>query len=260
MTTKTKSMKMALALLISASAGTLAIATPATAQEMQNFQRYANSGYTYCDAKLMGAIYGQDPYQGKLIIGQKIANGIGSNIPLMLSDSRARGNRCEWSDLPHSYADAEALGNYWGVSPGQAKVKAASYYTGGQSAVVIDALNYGGGNQQNEDEAALISFGNSGFSYCDAKLIGQYFNQSAYEGKIFIGNKIQFGLIENVPWYLARSRDDGNTCDWSDVPYNYDDAARLAGMWNKNIGQAKAAIAELVTNGRSDVVDASLGR
>jgi hypothetical protein len=44
------------------------------------------------------------------------------------------------------------------------------------------------------------------------------------------------------------------------VPYDYSDAERLAGMWNKNIEDTKTAIAQLVTAGRADVVDASLGR
>ena len=261
MATKRKSFKMALALLMSASAGTLAIATPASAQEMDNFQRYANSGYTYCDAKLIGAIYGQDPWQGKVLIGQKIANGIGSNIPLMLRQSRGQGNRCNWADLPHSYADAETLGNYWGVSPGQAKAKAAAFYTNGQAGAVTDALRYGeASGQTSTDDAALMTYASSGFTYCDAKMIGRHFNQDAYQGKVFIGNKIKAGLIENVPWYLDRSREGGNKCDWGEVPYSYDDAARLATLWGKNVGDTKTAIASLVTMGRSDVVDASLGR
>lgn len=261
MATKRKSFRMALALLMSASAGTLAIATPATAQEMQNFQRFADSGYTYCDAKLIGAMYGEDPWQGKLTIGQKIANGIGSNIPLMLRQSRGQGNRCEWADLPHSYADAEALGDYWGVDTSQAKAKAASFYTNGQSGAVTDALRYGGpAGQADTDDAALMTFGSSGFTYCDAKMIGAYFNQDPYRGKVFIGNKIKAGLIENVPWYLDRSRDGGNKCDWGEVAYSYDDATRLASLWGKDVAQTKAAVANLVTMGRSDIVDASLGR
>ena len=257
--TRKSNLKYALALLISASAGSLAVATPATAQDMANFQRYADSGYTYCDAKLMGAIYGEDPYQGKLIIGQKIANGIGSNIPLMLRDSRNRGNRCEWVDVPHSYDDAVALGNYWGVSTSQAKAKAATFYTNGQSGAVTDALRYGGGEQA-ENEAAIQRFGFSGFTYCDAKMIGAYFQQSAYEGKIFIGRKIGVGLIDNIPWYLQRAREGGNKCQWGEGPYGYDDAVKLARMWNKDVAATKTTIANMVTLGRSDVIDASLGR
>lgn len=259
MSRKAKPMKMALALLLSASAGTLAIASPATAQEMENFQRFANSGYTYCDAKLMGAIYGQDPYEGKVIIGAKIANGIGSNIPLMLRQSRGAGNACDWSDLPHSYEDAERLGQYWGVDTAQAKIKAADFYTKGQAGMVTDALRYGG-PELNTEQGAIEAFGRSGFTYCDAKLIGAYFNETPWDGKIFIGNKINYGLIENIPWYLDRSREGGNSCEWGELPYDYSDAERLAGMWNKNIADTKIAIAQLVSAGRSDVVDAGLGR
>jgi len=256
-----KSMNLALALLVSASAGTLAIAAPASAQEQANFERYNNSGYTYCDAKLIGAAFGEDPWQGKLIIGQKIANGIGSNIPFMLDQSRQQGNACDWSDLPHSFDDAVALGNYWGVDTSQAKAKAASFYTGGQAGAVTDALRYGRSTGRVENKtAALDMFFASGFSYCDAKLVGAYFGQSPYEGKMFIGNKIKAGLIENIPWYLDRSRESKVGCDWSDLPYDYSDAERLSRMWNKSIDQTKSAVTQLVMAGRGDVVNASLGR
>ena len=255
----TKSMKLALALLVGVSAGTFAIATPASAQEMDNFQRYASSGYTYCDAKLMGAIYGRDAYQGKLLIGQKIANGIGSNIPLMLRNSRSYGNSCEWSDTGLSYEDAQALSQYWGVSTPQAKVKAAAFYTGGNAGVVSDALRYGDFSPQDETQKNFLAYDRSGFGYCDAKMIGAYFEEGAYEGKIFIGDKIRRGLIDNIPWYLDRAREGGAECEWSDTPYDYDDAERLAGMWNKSVADTKVAVAKLVTLGRSDVVDTSLG-
>ena len=259
MATKTKSLKMALALLMSASAGTLAIATPVSAQDQANFERYAASTYNYCDAKMIGAIFDRDPWGGKIIIGQKIANGIGSNIPLMLRESRTQGNKCGWQDLPHSYSDAEKLGRYWGTSTWEAKTKAAAYYTAGRPKVVAQALASASDDEQRQS-AALSTFFNSGFTYCDAQMIGAYFTQDAYQGKLFIGSKIKAGLISNVPWYLDRAREGGAKCAWGEVSYNYDDAARLATLWGQNVGDTKTTIAQLVTAGRSDIVDAGLGR
>jgi hypothetical protein len=256
-------MKLALALMFGASLGTLAIATPAAAQgEDTTYELYANSGYTYCDAKLMGALYGQDPFQGKLIIGQKIANGIGDNITLILEESRSKGNRCDWADLPHTYDDAEALARAWGVPVEAAKVKAAAYYTDGMPDVVSGALGYPQDDSEGWDgsNVEVFAFGTSGFTYCDAKLIGAFFNQTPYEGKIFIGGKITAGLIENVPWYLDRARKGGTACEWADLPYSYDDAVRLSSMWNKSVEDTKSAIAQLATWGRADIVDTSLGR
>ncbi len=250
------------ALMLSASAGSMVAATPALAQEISEtdrFNLYAESSYNYCDATMVGKYFNTDPYEGKLLIGVKIHNGIGTNIPWILNESRTAGNTCGWQDLPHSYDDAVTLGTYWGVEPYQAKAKAASFYTSGQSGVVTGAL----ANAQSvmvRERGALAAYGRAGFTYCDAKLIGENFGETPYQGKIFIGNKIEFGLIETITDYLDQSRAAGNKCRWGEVPYDYDDAEALAGAWNMAIPSAKTAIARFVTQGRGDIVDASLGR
>ncbi|MEP0191652.1 MAG: hypothetical protein ABJP70_13620 [Erythrobacter sp.] len=249
------------ALMLSASAGSMVAATPALAQisEDQKFQLFANSDYNYCDARLVGKYFNRDTYEGKLLIGVKIHNGIGNNIPLILNESRMAGNTCRWQDVPHSYDDAVALGNYWGVEPHQAKAKAAGFYTSGQSGVVTGALANANSVLVRE-RGALAAYGRSGFSYCDAKLVGANFGETPYEGKVFIGNKVENGLIETVTDYLEQSRDRGNKCRWGEVPYDYDDAETLAGAWNMSIPNAKTTIARFVTLGRGDIVDTSLGR
>lgn len=260
---KRKTAKFALALLFSASTGTIAVTAPAVAMAQDdNFTRYAQSGYNYCDAKMMGAIYGEDAYQGKLLIGQKIANGIGSNIPFMLNQSRSQGNSCGWQDLPYTYADAEKLGNYWGVDTYEAKLKAARFYTNGEAGVVESALGGGIPDHASEDfeQDAIEAFGRSGFTYCDAKIIGALWGNDPLDGKITIGSKIINGLISDIPYFLDQSRDQGNWCEWSDTIYVYEDAQRLSQMWNMDVASAKLAVAKLVSRGRSDVVNGSLGR
>lgn len=249
------------ALMLSASTGSMVAATPALAQltETGKFQIYANSGYNYCDARLVGKFFNTDTWQGKLLIGEKINNGIDDNISWVLNQSRMAGNTCRWQDVPHSYDDAVTLGNYWGVEPYQAKVKAAAYYTSGRSSVVTGTLADINSVTLRE-RGALAAFGRSGFTYCDAKLIGANFGESAYEGKVLIGSKIEVGLIENVTDYLEQSRAAGNKCRWGEVPYDYDDAEVLASAWNMTIPTAKTAIARFVTLGRGDIVDAGLGR
>lgn len=256
-------MKMALALMFSASAGALAVAATPAAAQYENpeayINAYANSGYNYCDAKIMGAFYGFDPYRGKLEIGAKIVNNISENIKDILSSSRNQGAFCSWSDVPLSYQDAEALGGFWGISTDEAKARAAEYYTRGQSGQLQDKLRYGY-TPRPEKELAFDRFFASGFSYCDAKLIGDLLGGTAEDGKVYIGQKIGFGLIENVPDYLNDSRRDGNKCRWGEVPYDYDDAVKIAGVWAMTVPSAKTAIANMVTVGRSDIVDAGLGR
>ncbi len=97
------------------------------------------SAYTYCDAKLIGALWHIDMTQAKAEIGQKILNGYGDNLPQILSAARLEA-QCDFSDTGLSYSDAEKLASVWGVPVVQAKDKAAHHYTQGNSAAVQAAL------------------------------------------------------------------------------------------------------------------------
>jgi hypothetical protein len=48
--------------------------------------------------------------------------------------------------------------------------------------VVTGALQTDNVVEPNFDEDAIGAFGRSGFGYCDAKLIGAYFNESPWDG------------------------------------------------------------------------------
>lgn len=256
---------MALALMFSASAGALAVTAPAPAMAQgSDVDRFFNSSYNYCDAKMVGAFYNRDAYYGKTVIGAKLRNGIGQNIGYILRTSRNRGNRCTFQDVDSSYDDAVVLGRYWNVSTGQAKSKIANYFTRGQARTVSGALNTAKRQQVNE-RRAISSFGRSGFSYCDAKLVGAVMSPSlggntAYRGKVAIGNMVLSGNVRSVIGSLDRARQRGTSCNWGDTGYNYNDAQRLARLWKTNTSNAKGLIADMVTQGRSDVIDGALGR
>lgn len=113
---------------------------PAMAQSDANAEAaFFNSSYTYCDAKMVGALWGQDAAQGKIEIGHKIINGWIPNLESWLERSRASGNRCNWEDTGLSYSDAEALAGFWDISTAGAKAKAAHILTnGGQN--VLDSI------------------------------------------------------------------------------------------------------------------------
>lgn len=129
-------------LMLSSSLTIVALAQPAQAGDID---RFASSGYTYCDAKLLGALFNKSVDDAKLLIGEKIRNGIGSNIPLVLRESRQDGNSCSWEDTGYSYEDAEQLAQLWGLAqPYDAKLKVARYVTRGQSRIVDRALGNSG--------------------------------------------------------------------------------------------------------------------
>ncbi len=109
------------------------------------FGTFFESGYVYCDAKMLGALWGLDIGEAKMTIGRKIINGIGFAVPQILDEARGSGVTCDWSDTGHSYADAERLASIWGMNePYQAKLRVEQLYTSGRSDVVRSALGIRG--------------------------------------------------------------------------------------------------------------------
>jgi hypothetical protein len=140
--TRTRSRRLMAVLLMSTAMSGLALAQPAFAQsEQRAWNAFERSGYTYCDAKLVGALWDMAPAQGKVEIGRKFLNGISHLVGGVLSESRGRGNRCEWEDTGLSYQDAQRMASVWGLqTPYQAKLKAAMHFTNGDSNIVDNAL------------------------------------------------------------------------------------------------------------------------
>ena len=136
--------RLASVLLLSSSLTLVALTVPAQASDLD---RFFHSNYTYCDAKLIGDLWGIGVDEAKAQIGMKIRTGIGGNIPGVLRLSRQDGNACTWEDTGHTYEDAVQLADLWGLSqPYQAKQKVARYYTRGESRIVKRALRNGYGD------------------------------------------------------------------------------------------------------------------
>ena len=133
--------RLALALMMSTSL-TLAAASLASPAQADPSDAFFSSSYTYCDAKLIGALWGISIENAKSQIGQKIVNGIGDNVPTILAESRRAGNRCDWVDTSYAYSDAEELAGVWGTDVDRAKAKIAAYLTNGQKFVVDRALGH----------------------------------------------------------------------------------------------------------------------
>jgi hypothetical protein len=142
-TFKARSRRLSAALLMSSAIALVMFGQPAEAGQRheREFEAFVASRYNYCDAKMVGALYGQDVVGGKVIIGQKILNGIGENVPVVLAESRNDGNFCDWRDTGFTYQDALVLSNVWGFRDlNRAKLKAADLFTNGNAAQVHRAL------------------------------------------------------------------------------------------------------------------------
>ena len=91
------------------------------------YQRmFFNSEYGYCDALKVAHVWGTDVGSAKTVIGQKIAGGITDLVDVDIA-STAASVQCSWVDTGLDYTDASNLASFWGVSVGEAKIKATAY-------------------------------------------------------------------------------------------------------------------------------------
>ena len=262
--------RVAAALMLSTSLTLASVALVQPAHAQANYvNAFSQSGHTYCDAKLVASVWGVTPAEGKAIIGRKIVNGIGDDVQRVLTEAR-QSYACEFTDTPHSYEDAVILARLWGQpSPWEAKTAIAQYYTFGQSYTVTEALTdararpappprAASGEQTGAQQQA--AFAQSGFTYCDAKLVAAVWGTTVLKGKAVIGRKILNGIGDDVQRVLSEARQ-SYACTFEDTPHTYDDAVYLAGIWGSpDPYTAKLTVAQLYTDGDSQTVVEALGR
>lgn len=93
--------------------------------DQENFNRYAASGYEYCDAVILGLHWRLSPDQTKLEIGRNFATYNQTLVRDALNESRNNGNRCGFEDTGFSYEDAEAVAALWEIGVEDAKAALA---------------------------------------------------------------------------------------------------------------------------------------
>ncbi|MFZ1743678.1 MAG: hypothetical protein WAT93_12545 [Pontixanthobacter sp.] len=258
--------KLALGLFLTSALSTVGASQPVLAYEPQQqaYDVFFASRYTYCDAVMIGKLWGIDTGDAKAQIGEKILTGIGDNIPEVLELSRQAGNQCEWSDLTYDYDDAERINQLWGLGGvDEAKTKIQLLASGGNQSWVDAALAnpFSAQTAQGAQGPAYDVYYSSRYTYCDAAMVGKYWGMDTGSAKAEIGQKILIGGGGNVDSILEESRNAGNQCDWSDVPYSYEDAERISQIWDLGgVEQAKSKITMLATAGHQNWVDAALSR
>lgn len=112
--------------------------------ETEALNAFWSSGLAYCDAELVGAIWGTDPFQVKISLGLKVLGGDTALLNDELARARAaassEGRTCEFYNTPFSYDDAAALAALWSVDLSDAKARIAQKYTAGGRDVVDSQL------------------------------------------------------------------------------------------------------------------------
>lgn len=231
---------------------------------------FANSKYDYCDAKLLGAYWGQSIDEAKARIGRKIGWHDEDILNGMLKDAltRAQTNnspKCEYYEAGYTYDDAEALSRLWGVDVAEAKARMQRKMMWGNEDVLkaeIATARSSSPASGNDDDAAARRFFDSAYCYCDARVLSALWGGSVWDAKVTMGRKIGWGNQSILDSELSRARQAavgrGETCEFMETNYTYDDAVALGKFWNIPVPDAKARIGKMTINGKQQQLNTAL--
>jgi hypothetical protein len=102
----------------------------------------------------------------------------------------------------------------------------------------------------------MKAYAHSKYTYCDAKILSSFWQQSVEESKARIGRKIGWGG-ENIT-ILNQMLTDARTqakqhrerrCQFLEAGFVYEDAKKLAGLWKMSVDQAKANVENKILDG-----------
>jgi hypothetical protein len=296
----TKTTNLTLALAISSVLNTSAQATPAIANQTGNLtlsnaslllassqtalDAFWDGKYTYCDAKLLAAYWGQSIYEAKARAGEKLLRGERSVVGDFLSSARSRapenGTTCTFDEEGYSYDDAALLAKYWGKpTPWDAKLKINRLLMSGNNAAVQKALQ--SAKQQNQstqpqpanlEQQQWDKYSASEYNFEDAKRLARYWGKSTpWEAKLKIGSLLLSGNNVAVQKDLQRAKRQKQSTQqpanteqqqmdkYSASEYNFEDAERLARFWGKSTTwDAKLKIGSLLLSGNDVAIKKAL--
>lgn len=131
--------KKPLARLLLLSSSIVTLAAPASADQFTD--AYDASPYMFCDAVMVGVLYGVNGIEGKSKIGANILQGGGiPEVERLLAQARAGGVQCNFEDTGYQYNDAAILAGVWIVNVDQAKAKIAQIVSSGDRGVLDRVL------------------------------------------------------------------------------------------------------------------------
>ena len=113
--------KFAQGMAITATAASAQLFVAAAQADQAELEAYGNSGYGWCDAKKVAAVWEQDIVEAKAIIGGKILSNLTHLIDADIASTGA-DVPCLWGeDIDLEYEDAEKLAAFWGTEVHEAK-------------------------------------------------------------------------------------------------------------------------------------------
>ena len=139
---------------------------------------------------------------------------------------------------------------------------------GENSSAISQEVDRGLQNKQTDLDRELNAFFASGkYTYCDAKILANYWGQSVVEAKARIGRKIIWGKkdVLYLEQYMVDARvralqNPEELCYFLENEYTYDDAVVLAKFWgDRTPWDAKLRIERNLILGNKRIVQETLG-
>lgn len=236
---------------------------------------FFDQGYRYCDAVLLGAAWGVEPYEAKIRMGERLQGGDRAAVESKLGTVRAAaregtGRACTFVETGFTSADAERLADAWVGSVSEAKALIVSKVHWGNYEGVERLLSQAAGTAARHDgpdeQARRAFFDSDRVDYCHAKMLAAAWGSEITEAKTILGHKVMAGRWDLLDGTLQQARDHAQAhpaaqCDFIDTSFTSADAQALAQAWETTVTEAKAALARKYLFGiERDVRDELRGR
>jgi hypothetical protein len=239
---------------------------------------YANSTYTYCDAKVLAANWGASVDEAKVAIGRKL---MVNNVPLLhsaLDEAYATAKQkperpiCSAGEvLENPINDPVILARAWQLDISEvdrfveARIEADGWVAGQIVNAIVTApapidlqstaSTHGAGLSKDPTDAELTTvYANSSYSYCDAKVLSNVWGMSTDEAKVLIGRKLVFNDINllnstlDEGFLLANIRTpETEVCASGELKYDEAQIDKLAAFWSISAQEANAFAASKVS-------------
>jgi tyrosine-protein phosphatase YwqE len=239
----------------------------AHADKKDEFRAFTQSKYSYCDAKVLSALWKSSISDSKATIGRKVLNnstaGLEKNLEAALNAAEKNPKlRCKFHEAGLNYDDAKKLAKYWSVSVAEAKTLAEDKIVGGGESFVMEIVGKG---KQPANKKELEAFAGSKYKYCDAKLLAGLWSSSVEDAKVTIGAKVLARAQTTVEKLLTDARKKAATtasmrCHYFEAGFTFEDIEKLSKIWKKTISESKALAGDKITYGSEDVLRKLLGK
>ena len=232
----------------------------AHAAEEDFYKFYDNAHISSCELRNLQSYWGlSDRYETKLAIGKKLAakKNISSDIVKAADAARKKSIAdCDFWSLDFTYEDAEVMAGFWKIDTYEAKLKMANKVAYGTQ---LDMKNWvkevrSSASPVQKGVSPADTFFKSGYDYCHAKMIGYAYDVSTFEAKTWMGGLLNSGeraLVESKLAFGQERTRSGNPqlCSFYETRFKYEDAEKLAKMWNTSVSEAKLALTQKYLHG-----------